>query len=356
MTDLDALEEQARMLLEPGVYNFYAGGADDELTLTDNQAAWSEVRFRPRVLRDVHEISTSTTVLGVPIALPVLVAPVAHQRMAHPGGESAMARGAAAADTVMVVSTRSSLPLEEVAQAAPLAPHWLQVYVLRDRGWTADLVDRARESGYGALVLTVDTPRLGHHRRETLDGFRLPADFGWANAPRDIPRAERHRWEASGHLDQTTDLTFDDIGWLADRSGLPVIAKGVLRGDDARACLDAGAQAVIVSNHGGRQLDGAVATARALPDVVEAVEGRAQVLVDGGIRRGTDVVRALALGAAAVLVGRPALWALTVGGSEGVAAVLGELRAQLELAMSLCGAARVGDLTADLVIRVGGPA
>ena len=349
MIDLTALEDRARALLEPGVYDFYAGGSDDEITLADNIAAWSGLRLRPRVLRDVRTVATDTTVLGMPVALPVLLAPVAHQRMAHPEGEAAMARGAAAAGTAMVVSTRSSIPLEDVARVAPNALRWFQLYVLQDRGWTAELVDRAREAGFAALVLTVDTPRLGRRRREVRAGFVVPPDFGLANAPRGTPPEGRTREPLSHGIGQAADLTFADIGRLAERSGLPVVAKGVLRGDDARACIDAGAAAVIVSNHGGRQLDGAVSTAQALPDVVDAVGGRAEVLVDGGIRRGSDIVRALALGARAVLVGRPALWGLATGGADGVRGVLDLLRAELELAMSLCGVSDVSGLSVDLV-------
>jgi 4-hydroxymandelate oxidase len=333
------------------VYDFYAGGAGHELTLADNLAAWSSLRFRPRVLRDVSAVSTETTALGTQLSLPVLVAPVAHQRMVHPEGEIAMARGTAAAGSLMVVSTRSSTALEDVTAAADDAPRWFQLYVLRDRGWTAELVDRAREAGYGAIVLTVDTPLLGRHLREVRDSFELPADFGMANAPTNIAARAATRHDVSTGIEQAPDLTFADIGWLAERSRLPVVAKGVLRGDDAVSCLDAGASAVIVSNHGGRQLDGAVATAHALPDVVDAVAGRAEVYADGGIRGGTDVLRALALGARAVLVGRPALWGLATGGAEGVQAVLDHLRAELDLAMALSGTPNLAAVGRDLLVR-----
>jgi 4-hydroxymandelate oxidase len=349
--DLSALEEEARARLDPGVYDFYAGGAGHELTLADNVAAWSSLRFRPRVLRDVGAVSMETTALGTQLSLPVLVAPVAHQRMVHPEGEIAMARGTAAAGSVMVVSTRSSTALEDVPAAAGDAPRWFQLYVLRDRGWTAELVDRAREAGYGAIVLTVDTPLLGRHLREVRDGFELPADFGMANAPMSTAARAATRYDVSARIEQAPDLTFADIGWLAERSRLPVVAKGVLRGDDAVSCLDAGATAVIVSNHGGRQLDGAVATAHALPDVVDAVAGRAEVYADGGIRGGTDVLRALALGARAVLVGRPALWGLATGGAEGVRAVLDHLRAELDLAMALSGTPDLAAVGPDLLVR-----
>ena len=349
--DLAALEAAARTRLERGVYDYIAGGADAERTLADNLAAWSRLRLRPRVLRDVSEVSTATTLLGTQVPTPLLVAPMAYHRMAHPDGEAASAAGAAAAGAPYVLSTQATMSVEEVALAAPGAVRWFQVYVVRDRGWTAELVARAATAGYRALVLTVDVPLLGNRLRDLRNDFRLPTGLAPANAP--PAGAARQRELAADVLAQAGQfdpaLTPDTIGWLAERSGLPVVVKGVLRGDDALACLDAGAAGVVVSNHGGRQLDGVVPTADALAEVASAVADRAEVYVDGGIRHGTDVLKALSLGARAVLIGRPVLWALSASGASGVERVLSALAAELRLAMALCGAVSLADLTPDLI-------
>jgi 4-hydroxymandelate oxidase len=348
--DLAALEAAARTRLERGVYDYIAGGADAERTLADNLAAWSRLRLRPRVLRDVSEVSTATTLLGTQVPTPLLVAPMAYHRMAHPDGEAASAAGAAAAGAAYVCSTQATMSVEEVAAAAPDAVRWFQVYVVRDRGWT-ELVARAAAAGYRALVLTVDLPLLGNRLRDLRNDFRLPTGLAPANAP--PAGAARQRELAADVLAQAGQfdpaLTPDTIGWLAERSGLPVVVKGVLRGDDALACLDAGAAGVVVSNHGGRQLDGVVPTADALAEVASAVADRAEVYVDGGIRHGTDVLKALSLGARAVLIGRPVLWALSASGASGVERVLSALAAELRLAMALCGAVSLADLTPDLI-------
>jgi 4-hydroxymandelate oxidase len=349
--DLAALEAAARTRLERGVYDYIAGGADAERTLADNLAAWSRLRLRPRVLRDVSEVSTATTLLGTQVPTPLLVAPMAYHRMAHPDGEAASAAGAAAAGAAYVCSTQATMSVEEVAAATPDAVRWFQVYVVRDRGWTAELVARAATAGYRALVLTVDVPLLGNRLRDLRNDFRLPTGLAPANAP--PAGAARQRELAADVLAQAGQfdpaLTPDTIGWLAERSGLPVVVKGVLRGDDALACLDAGAAGVVVSNHGGRQLDGVVPTADALAEVASAVADRAEVYVDGGIRHGTDVLKALSLGARAVLIGRPVLWALSASGASGVERVLSALAAELRLAMALCGAVSLADLTPDLI-------
>lgn len=343
--DLAEEERRAREALAGDVWDYLAGGADDELTLADNLAAWGRVRLRPRVLRDVSRVSTATMVLSSPVDVPILVAPVAFQRLAHAEGEVAMARAAARAGTLMVVSTRSSMALEEVAAAAG-GRWWFQVYVLADRGWTDELVARAvAAGGCQALVLTGDTPVLGNRRRDALNQFRLPPGVAMANLASGPEGPEATTPEAL----QSRAVTFDDIERLASSSGLPVVVKGVLRGDDAVSCLEAGAAAIVVSNHGGRQLDGAVATARALPEVVHAVAGRAEVYVDGGIRQGRDVLAAVALGARAVLVGRPPVWGLANGGAPGAERVLKVLATELVLAMALAGAADLAALTPDLV-------
>ncbi len=346
---LEALEAQARGILPGVVYDYLAGGADEERTLADNVAAWARLRLRPRILRDVTEVSVATTVLGTPVRSPVLVAPVAFHRVAHPEGEVGTARAAAAAGSVMVVSTRASTTLEDIAAAAPELPRWFQVYVLRDREWTAELVARAAAAGYRALVLTGDTPFVGHRQRDADNGFVLPPGVGMANLPAGAGVAVADPDNYPG-AHQSPAVTFDDIGWLASITHLPVVVKGVLRGDDALRCVDAGASALIVSNHGGRQLDGAVAGADALPEVVSAVADRVELYVDGGIRRGTDVLKALALGARAVLVGRPLLWGLATAGAAGAQGVLDQLGSELAQAMALAGTCGVDDLTPDLVV------
>ena len=337
--DGDALEAAARAILPKEAFDYFAGGAFDERSLAANLDDWASIRLRPRVLRDVTVVDTGTTLLGHPVATPIVVAPTAFHRMAHPDGEPGSARGAAAAGSHFVLSTRSTTPVERVAEALEGRPFWYQVYVLQDRGLTVELVERAKVAGATALVLTVDVARLGRRLRDLVNEFVIPAHLGTIES---LDRPD-------GGADQDPGLTFDDIAWLRESTGLPVVVKGVLRGDDARRCVDAGAAAIVVSNHGGRQLDTAITGAAAMPDVVSAVRDRCEIYVDGGVRRGTDVIKALALGARAVLVGRPVLWGLATGGSEGVATVLQELVAELELAMALCGCRTLEDVTADLL-------
>jgi 4-hydroxymandelate oxidase len=339
----DPLQQRARELLPDGAYAYYATGAGPESTLAANLAAWSELTLRPRVLRDVSRIDLSTTVLGEPVAHPILVAPTASHRLGHADGELATARGAAQTNTLMVISTRASVTLEAIAEAAPNAQRWFQVYVMRDRAWTTELVQRAEAAGATALMLTGDTPYVASKRQGTKSALQSANEITMANRPSvDLTDGgERH----------DPSITFDVIAWLREQSGLPVIVKGVLRGDDARRSLEAGASAVVVSNHGGRQLDGAIATARALPEVVAAVGDDGEVYVDGGIRSGVDVLRALALGARAVMIGRPVLWGLASGGADGVAAVLQELRDEFHEAAALAGAASIAEITDDLVTQ-----
>lgn len=347
----DDLEQQARACLSPLAYDYVAGGADDELTLAENVAAWRRLRLRPRVLRDVSKVSTATTVLGTAVSLPALVAPMAYQRLAHDDGERATAQGAAAAGTIMIASTVATTSLEDIAAAAPEAVQWFQLYVHRDRGWTAELVARAAAAGYRALVFTVDLPVLGLRRRDERNRFRLPPGMVMANVGEPPPQVDGSAIMAYASDRLDPGLTFADIEWLRGLCDLPVLVKGVLRGEDARACVDAGAHGIVVSNHGGRQLDTAIATAAALPEVVDAVGDAVEVLVDGGIRRGTDLVKALSLGAQAVLVGRPVLWGLASDGAEGVRSVLETLRDEFARALTLCGAPAVGEVTADLLAR-----
>ena len=358
MVDLSTLEQQAARQLDAMAMDYFRGGADEETTLADNVAAWQRLRLRPHVLRDVSDVSVATSVLGSAVRAPVLVAPTAYHELADPGGESATARAAASCGTVMVVSTFATQTLETVAAAAPVASRWFQLYVHKDRGWTRELVQRAAAAGYRAIVLTVDFPVLGFRRRDERNRFALPPNVVLAHSPELSPRHADGE-PASGsalaaHARSAVDpaVTFDDIGWLSEVSGLPVVAKGVLRGDDAVACVAAGAAAVSVSNHGGRQLDGAVATADALPEVLDALAAAgasAEVYVDGGIRSGVDVLRALALGARAVMVGRPVVYGLAVGGEAGVRDVLETLTDELVRAMALCGAPGLATLDRDLL-------
>jgi 4-hydroxymandelate oxidase len=348
--DLNALEEEAREALPGPVYDFFAGGADDELTLRDNEMSWTAVPLRPRVLRGVASAQTRTTVLGDDISAPVIVAPVAFQRLAHPDGEAATARGVAAAGTAFVVSTRTTVSPEEIAVAAAGAPLWFQVYILRDRGWTAELVRRAAHAGYRALVLTADAPILGRRLRDERNMFRLPEDVIAHNLESAL-RIDPASLHDPSAIEHDPGLRLDDIAWVQSIAELPVVVKGVLRGDDAVASIDAGASAVVVSNHGGRQLDTVVPTPRALTDVVDAVGDTAEVYADGGIRRGTDILKALALGARAVMVGRPVIWALTTGGAEGVHRLLEGMRTELARAMTLCQVATPQEIGRDVVVK-----
>jgi 4-hydroxymandelate oxidase len=334
--DYARLEEAARGVLNPAVFDFYAGGSGDEATAGAAAEAWRRIWLRPHVLRDVSRVDTRVRVLGRELATPVGVAPVGYQSLAHPGGEPATAGGARRAGALLTLSSRSSARIEAVAAEA--GPWWFQVYVLRDRGLTRELVRRAAAAGADALVLTGDTPYLGRRRRDR-DPALVPDDVFGVNLGAGVDRAL---------AEQAADVTYDDIAWLAGLSGLPVVVKGVLRGDDARDCAAAGAAGVWVSNHGGRQLDGAVPTAVALPEVAGAVRGATEVYADGGIRTGVDVLRALALGARAVFVGRPVLWCLVTGGADAVAGGLAELTDGLAHAMGLAGVTTVGEIDRGL--------
>jgi isopentenyl diphosphate isomerase/L-lactate dehydrogenase-like FMN-dependent dehydrogenase len=299
------------------------------------------------MLVDVSSVTTRTEVLGRPVAMPVLVAPTAYQRLAHPEGELAMARGAAAAGTIHCQSSLSSVRPAELAAAVPEADRWFQLYWSHDREFTRDLVAEAAESGCTALVLTVDVPLAGRRERDVRTAFQLPLDLPMPNVSPLVGRP-LDPGVALGPIHDVA-LTWRDLEWLAGVSPLPLVIKGVLTREDALLACEHGAAAVSVSNHGGRQLDGVPATLDALPEVVEAVAGRAEVLMDGGIRRGTDVLTALALGARAVLAGRACYWALAVNGAEGVQHVLELLRAELELGLTLLGCPSPADVRREHV-------
>jgi 4-hydroxymandelate oxidase len=342
--DLDRLEARAREHLPPDVYDYYAGGAGAEVTLAEATGAWRGWRLRPRVLRGTAAAELRTELLGSPVRTPIGVAPWAYQGMAHPDGELATARGAVAAGALVTVSTSATATLEEVAAETAAAPAWFQLYRLHSARHTDDLARRAGEAGYRALVLTVDLPLLGRRHRDLRHDFALPAGLRMANHP------------AGGEEPSLADLatavwTFDDIARFGELSGLPVVVKGVLRGDDAVRCVQAGAAGVWVSTHGGRQADPVVASAQALPEVVDAVGEDVEVYADGGLRSGSDVLTALALGATAVFVGRPAIWGLASGGADGVSRVLTALSDELAHTMVLCGLADVRAVPRDAVTR-----
>lgn len=350
--NLAEMEQAAVAALSPMARDYYQSGARDEITLGENRRAWDRLPLYYRVLVDVGARDASTTVLGAPVSMPILVAPTAFHKLAHPEGEAATAQAAAAAGTVMTLSTLSTTALEDVAAAAE-GPRWFQLYVYRDRAITLGLIRRAEAAGYRALVVTVDAAEIGTRERDARNGFNLPPGLSMANLE-GTAKAEMGDGEGSAlsryvrsQLDPT--LTWADLRWMVEATRLPVLVKGIVRADDARRALDAGAAGVVVSNHGGRQLDTAPATADVLRAIAAAIGDRGEVFVDGGIRRGTDVIKALALGARAVLVGRPILWGLTVGGAAGVSHALELLRAELLEGMALCGCPDVASITADLI-------
>ncbi len=352
-------EKLAAENLSQMTWDYYASGAGDEITLRDNRDAFTRIKLRPRVLVDVSDRTLATTILGQPLQMPLLIAPMAFQCLADPQGELATATAASKAGVGMVLSTLSTKSMEEVASAyyqqTSSAPLWFQLYVHRDRGLTRALVERACAAGYKALCLTVDAPLLGRRERDKRNQFSLPPDLQLANlvtlSELNIP----YQQEESGlftYFAQQLDpgVTWRDLEWLQSLCPLPLVMKGILRGDDALRAVECGAKAIIVSNHGGRQLDGAIATLDALTEVVEAVDARAEVILDGGIRRGTDILKALALGAKAVLIGRPALWGLAVDGEAGVADIIKILRDELDLAIALSGCAKLEDIDSSLLV------
>ena len=347
--DIAELEEKARARLDRAAYDYIAGGADDETTVAANQAAWGQLELLPRVLRDVANVDTSTTVLGIPISAPIIIAPSAMHGLVCDEAEAATARAAGAVGTAMTLSLAANLSMEAVAEAAPDTPKWFQTYIHRDRGFTAELTQRAAAAGYKAIVLTVDSPVLSRRRRDVRNGFGVPAHLEVPNMPPAPTGGKLDSDLMSLAAEFDPSVTFDDVRLPTEWCGLPVIVKGLTRGDDARRAIDSGASGVVVSNHGGRELDGIIATARALPAVIEAVDGRGAVLVDGGIRSGTDVLRALALGADAVLIGRPILWGLANGGQQGAVDVLRLFIEEFARAMALCGAVNVDDIDRELV-------
>jgi 4-hydroxymandelate oxidase len=327
---VDDYEPAARELLPRDVYDYYAGGAGDEWTLAENRRAFEDWVIRPRMLTGAYPPDPSTSVLGTPLGFPVLVAPWAYQKLAHPDGELATARAAADAETIMVVSTTTVDFLEDVAAASD-APKWWQLYVFTDRGLAAETLHRVHAAGFGAVCLTVDFPVSGLRHRDTRNAFEMAIGL-----PQD-------------DLVFAPDLTWDDLAWVREHAPLPMLVKGLMTAEDARIAVDHGVEGIVVSNHGARQLDAVAGTITVLPEIVEAVDGAVPVIVDGGFRRGVDVFKALALGATAVMVARPICWGLAVGGEDGVSDVLSILRAEFENAMALAGTKTVGAIDASFV-------
>lgn len=377
-------EKEARRLLSKMAYDYYRSGADAERALERNAKAFERFVIWYRVLVDVSQRDLSSTVLGFPVRIPILIAPTAYHKMAHPDGELATARAAEAAGTIMVASTLATTSLEEIAEATA-APKWFQLYVHKDRAFTESLVRRAESAGYEAIVVTVDTPLLGRRLRDERNRFDLPAGLHMANLIHpEEPRSELAKASAAPEAELIAEredkddeptkeekrvlkeersllssyvadrhdaaFTWQDLSWLKSLSHLPIVLKGVMRADDAARAAAAGVSGIIVSNHGGRQLDGAPATLDALSGVVRAVEDRCEVYMDGGIRWGEDVFKALALGARAVLVGRPILWGLTVGGEQGVVDVLRILTSELSRTMALAGCSSVTGIDRTMVV------
>lgn len=352
--NIEEMEVAAFARLPREVYDYYAGAAWDAVTLKENREAYARLAIHYHVLRDVSARSMECELFGSRLAMPILAAPTAFHRLACPEGELATARGVGAAGSLMVLSSLATCRMEDVAAAAT-GPLWFQLYINKDRGFTRELVARAVAAGYRAIVITADTPCWGVRENDLRNGFHLPDGIEPVNLMPAGDSTDEGRTHQGAGMAQILSwmldpaLTWRDIEWLSAAAGVPVLVKGVCRPEDAREALARGAAGVIVSNHGGRQLDTAPATISVLPDIVEAVAGAAPVLVDGGIRRGTDVLKALALGARAVLVGRPVLWGLATGGAEGVAQVLSMLGHELDLAMALAGCASIEELTPDLV-------
>jgi 4-hydroxymandelate oxidase len=351
---VDDYAQVAEARLPADIWGYIDGGSGTEWTLAENRAAFERITLRPRFLVDVHECDTSTSLLGTPLAAPIGVAPMAYHRLVHPDGELATAEAIGAVGGPFVVSIFASQPVEKIAEHAS-GPLWLQLYWLRQRDQLVELVRRAEGCGFEAIVLTVDTPKVGRRLRDLRNSFTLPEHVSAVNLADTVMATSQQAVAGSSALERHSRERFDstitwaDLGWLRDLTTLPLLVKGVLTAEDARLAVQHGFAGVIVSNHGGRQLDAAPAAITALPEVVAAVDGRVPVLLDGGVRTGNDVFRALALGARTVFVGRPALWGLAAGGADGATRVLGLLRDELVEAMTLAGRPTIADIDSSSI-------
>lgn len=350
--NVEDFEALAREHLTQMAYDYYAGGAEDEITLRENREAFRRTFLKYRVLVDVAERDTSISVIGQALPFPVILAPTSMHMLAHPEGEKETARGASAAGALMTLSSISTVTMEDVAASAPGSPRWFQLYCYSERAVTEMLVKRAYEAGYTALVVTVDVPLLGRRERDFRNTFTLPEGVRFANfeVMTTAPGEQGSALSSWVSTLQTPTLNWDDLAWLRSLAPMPMLLKGIVRADDARRALDLGVEGIWVSNHGGRQLDTAIASLDALPEIAAAVGEQTTIILDGGVRRGTDVLKAIALGADAVAVGRPQLWGLAADGSGGVRRVLEMLRDELSLAMALAGCRSITEITPDLVV------
>lgn len=353
ITNVEEYEPLARQKLPKMVFDYYASGAEDQWTLRENRNSFSRILFRPRILIDVSTIDLSTTVLGYKISMPIMVAPTAMQKMAHPEGEYATARAAAAANTAMILSSWSTSSVEEVASTGP-GLRFFQLYVYKDRHVVAQLVRRAERAGFKAIALTVDTPRLGRREADIKNRFTLPPHLTLKNFEGlDLGKMDKSNDSGlasyvAGQIDRT--LEWKDVKWLQTITKLPILVKGVMTAEDARLSVQHGAAGIIVSNHGARQLDYVSSTIDALEEVVKAAQGRIPVFLDGGVRRGTDVFKALALGASGIFIGRPVVFSLAVNGEAGVRNVLQMIRDEFELTMALAGCRSLKEITRKHIV------
>ena len=352
LLNIDDYHRAACARLPKDVLDYYEGGALDEITLRENTAGWEQLKLYYHVLAGVGRRDLSTTILGQSISLPIGIAPMAFQKLACAAGEMATANAAKSVGILFILSSFSNTAMESVLPQAA-SPRWFQLYIYKDRGITNELVRRAEAAGAEAIVVTVDAPGLGTRERDVRNSFRLPGDLALENlvplGKGIFPKVTGSGLAAYVRENFKSDLKFEDLDWLCECTRLPIVVKGVCRGDDARRAAEHGAKAVVVSNHGGRQLDTAPATCEVLSAVAAAVGALCEVYVDGGIRRGSDVLKAIALGARAVLIGRPILWGLCVGGEQGASNVLGILRRELDEAMLLCGCTKLGDINRSLL-------
>lgn len=353
ITNVCEYEEIAKQKLPKMIYDYYASGAEDQWTLKENRNAFSRILFRPRILIDVSNIDMTTTVLGFNISMPIMIAPTAMQKMAHPEGEYATARAASAANTIMTLSSWATSSVAEVASTGP-GVRFFQLYVYKDRDVVRQLVKRAERAGFKAIVLTVDTPRLGRREADIKNRFALPSFLTLKNFE-DLDLGKMERTNDSGlasYVASQVDrsLSWKDVKWLQTITSLPIIVKGVMTAEDTRLAIQAGVAGIVVSNHGARQLDYVPATINCLEEVVKAARGQVPVFLDGGIRRGTDVFKALALGASGVFIGRPVVFALAADGEAGVRKVLQMLRDELELTMALSGCTSLKEITRNHIV------
>jgi len=356
VTNVSEYQAIAKQKLPKMAYDYYASGAEDEWTLKENREAFSRILFRPRILIDVSSIDMTTSVLGMKISMPIMISPTAFQKMAHPEGEYATARAASAAGTVMTLSSWATSSVEEVASTGP-GIRFFQLYVYKDRKVVAQLVRRAEKAGFKAIALTVDTPRLGRREADIKNRFVLPPNLTLKNFEGlDLGKMDQANDSGlasyvAGQIDRT--LSWKDVKWLQSITTMPILVKGVITGEDARLAVHSGAAGIIVSNHGARQLDYVPATISALEEVVTAAQGRIPVYLDGGVRRGTDVFKALALGASGVFIGRPVVFALAAEGEAGVRNVLRMMREEFELTMALGGCTKLSDITRNHIFTEG---